>query len=1552
MIFKGLYRTIRTLLVVLLVLPLAVPALLYIFLSVPVIQKSIGTRAEKELSNLLGTPVRIGKVEFYPFNRIALTDVNVKDPSTCRDCLHVGHLGLGVSLSESLWNRYPVITYAELLDVSIHIQRDSLSAPLNISPIIERLKGTDTGKETPFHLAVNMVVIRRSAISYDVTNIPEREDGVLDPYHLRINDLRADLRAPYISNTSVSAQIKRLGASDQSGLTLSSLSAQIDMSRDAMTIGNLSFTLPNSQLQFDDITLNGSPLVKEWKPLSQTPISINLLPGAHISTEDISPLLPILHGIDRTLNLQLRSTVTADNIDIERLSLSDTENNGNIEFKGDISDFLNGFDSSTTNVRSVNIALDINSIINTLGNSPTPSLQKIGSTLTRYSSLGVVNLLGHGNLSVKDVRFDGSLTTLCGDIDFDSCTIFRASEIAPVLISGKLLIGDLNPSGLNSQLQSLTKLSATADFDLKIERNGDIYGTSNLKCNELEWDKSIYYDLSASADFSGNTIDASFESSNPGMDFRINAGGDIRGQAPINHLHAELNDIKLSTFVTSKRLSPYSLKTTIDATVQGRHPDDMTGIIDIDQFTLTPIPNETTLTPVSITHASLSSVINDSLKTLTFDSTPINLSLKGRYTYASIISDVKGLISNAFPSVIPHTINHPGDVKSDAALEINLHPDTTFYPFFGLPIEVIYPISLKASTDSQQNTAELTLDAPYLKQKDKLIENTSVAALLSGSSQSSALSFTTRVPTKNGPMDLHILSDGSNDSIITAIGWNIDAPTTFKGDISLATNFNRIENSPLETTIKMLPSRLIFNDSVWTLNHGSVKILPGRIDVSNLGASRAGQSLSINGTAGADSLNRLEVHLDHIDLDYVFSTLALSDAVNFGGIATGVIYGDALLSHDPVLYTPDLHVEGITYNHCTFGDADIHSRWDNNTHAITIDADIVGADNNHSTISGNIEPLNSRLDFTFNATKAPASFMLPFMQAFTSQVDGFVSGKARLFGTFKDLDLEGDIYAEDLSLKLDFTNTVYTVSDSVHIRPGSITFEDVIIKDRYDKTARLTGHVGHSYFHDPTFKFNITDAKDLLVYDVKEGSTPDPWYGTIYGNGGATVTGVPGKIDIDVKMNTAPKSIFTFVLSDEEVSVEHDFVTFRDRDRGRRDSLAALDPTPLIVKQLRDRVKIESEGAPTVYDMKFDVGIDSLATLELVMDPNGGDKISAHGRGNLLMRYASDGDLTMHGEYTLSRGTYRFTLQDIIIKDFNILAGSRITFLGDPYAAQLDIRASHSIKANLSDLDESFLEDRALTSTSVRVNALMYIRGDMRHPDLKFDLSFPTLTADTERKIRSIISTDEMMSQQILYLLALERFYTPEYMGQTAHGGELVSVASSTLSSRLSSMLGELSDSWTIAPAIRSDRGDFSDVQVDVALSSQLLDNRLLFNGNLGYRDKSLNNNSFIGDFDIRYLLNRSGSIQLKAYNRYNDQNYYLKSALTTQGIGVVFRRDFDNIFSFLRPLRRKKNTDRSTDAKVDSVRFNTVLDIFSPDSIKLTDSISIIPTEIPGKIK
>ena len=314
----------------------------------------------------------------------------------------------------------------------------------------------------------------------------------------------------------------------------------------------------------------------------------------------------------------------------------------------------------------------------------------------------------------------------------------------------------------------------------------------------------------------------------------------------------------------------------------------------------------------------------------------------------------------------------------------------------------------------------------------------------------------------------------------------------------------------------------------------------------------------------------------------------------------------------------------------------------------------------------------------------------------------------------------------------------------------------------------------------------------------------------------------------------------------------------------------------------------------------------------MIMDPEGGDRIRATGNGNMQIKYSSSDEMKMFGSYTVDQGRYNFTLQDIIIREFNIKPGATIAFHGDPLQAVVDLQAAYSVNANLLDLDESFADDRELNRTLVPVNALLNLSGVISQPDISFDIEFPTLTTDVYRKVKSIISTDDLMNQQMLYLLALGRFYTPEYMGGTGRNNELASVASSTVSSQLTSMLGQINDNWTIAPNFHSDKGDFSDVEVELALSSRLLNNRLLLNGNFGYTDNAMNSNNFIGDFDIEYLLTKNGNFRLKAYNRYNDQNYYIRNALTTQGVGIMFKHDFNN---FLRRHRSKKVAEVSAPA-------------------------------------
>lgn len=100
-----------------------------------------------------------------------------------------------------------------------------------------------------------------------------------------------------------------------------------------------------------------------------------------------------------------------------------------------------------------------------------------------------------------------------------------------------------------------------------------------------------------------------------------------------------------------------------------------------------------------------------------------------------------------------------------------------------------------------------------------------------------------------------------------------------------------------------------------------------------------------------------------------------------------------------------------------------------------------------------------------------------------------------------------------------------------------------------------------------------------------------------------------------------------------------------------------------------------------------------------------------------------------------------------------------------------------------------------------------------------------------------------------------------------------------------------------------------SDVEAEAILSGRLLNNRLLINGNFGYKENVMSNTNFIGDFEAVWLLTPSGEFRLRGYNQTNDR-YYTRPTLTTQGIGFIYRKDFtqwDELISWYYEWRKRK---------------------------------------------
>jgi hypothetical protein len=161
--------------------------------------------------------------------------------------------------------------------------------------------------------------------------------------------------------------------------------------------------------------------------------------------------------------------------------------------------------------------------------------------------------------------------------------------------------------------------------------------------------------------------------------------------------------------------------------------------------------------------------------------------------------------------------------------------------------------------------------------------------------------------------------------------------------------------------------------------------------------------------------------------------------------------------------------------------------------------------------------------------------------------------------------------------------------------------------------------------------------------------------------------------------------------------------------------------------------------------------------------------------------------------------------------------------------------------------------------------------------------------------------------------LGIGKFYTYDYTTASTQSNATSSLAFTTLSSQLNNMLSQWMDNknWNIGANLSTGLEGWTDVEAEAVLSGRLLNNRLLINGNFGYRDNALANTNFVGDFEAILLLTKNGEWRLRGYNETNDR-YFIKSTLTTQGIGLIYKKDFDNWLELFRSFMKKKKKEET----------------------------------------
>ena len=311
--------------------------------------------------------------------------------------------------------------------------------------------------------------------------------------------------------------------------------------------------------------------------------------------------------------------------------------------------------------------------------------------------------------------------------------------------------------------------------------------------------------------------------------------------------------------------------------------------------------------------------------------------------------------------------------------------------------------------------------------------------------------------------------------------------------------------------------------------------------------------------------------------------------------------------------------------------------------------------------------------------------------------------------------------------------------------------------------------------------------------------------------------------------------------------------------------------------------------------LKLNLDVNPQLLFQLVIGERNGDMIQGRGNGALRLTYdTKTGDVTLQGTYDIEQGTLSYTVANMIRREFTVGEGAKIVFSGDATNPQLDVTAKYRVTANLKDLFGEDIGQLATSRTSIPVLTCLHLTGFLNNPILSFSLEFPTSDQSIQQQVRQVINSDEMLMRQVIYLLVFGRFFTPDYMSNAQYAtlNSTYSLLSSTVTGQINAWLSKLTNVLTVGVAIRTEgEGADSSQEYEAQFQLQPVD-RLLINGNVGYRYNDVSNQPFFGDLDVEVLLTEDGQWRLKGYTHTVDK-YSLRQASTIQGVGVVWKKDF-----------------------------------------------------------
>lgn len=1367
----------------------------------------------------------------------------------------------------------------------------------NLAEMLSQLPENQSVKnsDNELNLIVDKILVDNAHFVLWNQNRDQLERKSMDYKHLDFDSINLDLHNFEYRSDTITGFIKDLKGKERCGADLKSFSASVLFCPTDINMGNLLVDLNDSHLDMNlEFKLND---LADFDTFEDSVLIISNIRNTRIRLDDIKYWAYIMRKMPNDVVL-------------------------NTDFYGPVNNFkLNNLDLSFGECSNIRGFMSMQGICHDTGESywimDFPTVETSYDDLVNFyipsSSITIpmpemLEPMGNVTLSVdyrgtpKNFDIKTNVNTEIGNVKAD--LLMRAYDYEKPQYFATVVADNVDVARL---LDSSTPFEVTMSADINgegfDEKTADFM--SILKFKSLKYNENKFSNFVVNASMKDEILRASTDIANKNVNLKLAASSNFKYKKPLISAVADIREANLNNLHLIDTDSVIIVSTNLDGSFSGFNLDDLTANFKLDSTTVRKGDDD-----YYMDYFVASLTEDHGFKSADISCDFFDFQADGIIHHNSFINAMKNsLLKHVHIYEIKKSKGLYDVEKQEFALKLDLKDTKTLTRFFMPQLHIASGTSLTATYTTGDSNHGQTLESPEVRLNNLIFRDIEVRNTMESDGISCDLYIgdvifkdsTETNPDVMGFENFALIAKASNDTVDFWLKWDDDRQVNHnKADIK--SRFVPYEKGGGLCAFES--DTVILRDTLLELNNDAfINFTNEKTFVHNIGFHSKSQKLTANGFYPKYDNDTLCVSLKNLDLsdiDFLFADKDLS----FAGDINGDFRVCGLKGHP--MFNSDLEISDLYINDNDVGDVVINSDWLNSDNSIYVESAIYSNNIENQgfktfDLNGKYFPMlkDNNLDLKLAVNGFKLNSVTPFVSSVIDRMDGEIVGNIDVVGSLKKPVLDGDVMFKDAGCQINYLNTYYKINNTVHLNENKISVDNLQLTDTLGHIAFANGEISHNYLRD--FDFNIRlRCSDFVAMNIPVEKASG-FYGSAVADGDVVIKGPINDIALNIDVRSRKGTEINIPIS-STTSVDDNFIVFVQND-------SAIDTMDEFVPQVK-------ETSNLTLDLKADVNTD--ATLRIFLPSNMG-MIQATGTGNVNLGM-KQGDLTLNGNYVINSGLFAFRLQ-VVNRNFNIRNGGTIHFNGDPTDADIDIVSTYRTKVSLKSLGSSIAVDTTINNT-INVDCILHLRDKLMNPTITFGLELPNAKDDIKSAVFSVIDTTNqaVMAQQVLSLMVIGMFANTGNtniadIGSTAYYG--------VITSQLNNWLSSLSKNFDIGVNYRPNN-TMTNEEIEVAMSTQLFDDRLTIEGDFGVvrgnNNVTNNANNIVGDVDVSFKL--TNRLSVKAYNHTNVNNNYATYNLFesmsdyTQGLGISLSQSFDKFSEIFLKHNKDKHKDRKNDRK------------------------------------